>query len=69
MAYSNYLTRWFDKLTTIGGGSIRPFVLSLSKDGPFRIHGYEIATLDRDFSAGTEYIIRVFGLKASLIRG
>ena len=41
-ALSNYLKRWFDKLTTNGEGSFRPLVLSMSKDGPFWIDSFEI---------------------------
>ncbi len=48
----DYLKRWFDKpvlskaegLTTNGGGPFHPFVLSLSKDGPFWIRSFEIVS-------------------------
>ena len=56
IARSKYLERWFDKsdivetldlrseLTTNGGRSFRPSVLSPSKDGPLWLYGFEIVS-------------------------
>ena len=70
-ALSNYLKRWFDPPaadTTNGEGSSSPFVtsassvqaLSLSKDGPLWIDGFEI------YSKPLARILQTFGLFARI---